>query len=548
MGSCCIRDTPAASPGGEKAPPKPSPSAQHVSTEALSPPVLSPAPKLLKSPLPAKSHRPNPLLLSKTATKRQNTRSFTVKAKSVPSSPYFFPSSVPIKAIQQGFEAIYEVQGKTQALASGTVLLCKQKSTEMTRLILKIERKNWTNEDPTLGNVAVLARLDHPNVLKVDSVLYTDKAHYVVSDLFDGMELVDSASIAEMQSEAVVKRLALQILKGVAYCHTQNHLIRTLSILSLIFYQGAGTAIMMKIVPISIRDKLSSTESSSNWKAPLQCTAPEALSGHFIDKSDIWSCGVVLFLLLTNNLPFDGESAESLKESIRTAGKFSRKTWGKFDPEAKKLVSWMLAKDPRDRPTALDCLAHPWLQDVASPMPPAMPAALGNLRRFQGGDSLKLAILTFIATNTLAPDEKQPLQDVFLYINTSGNGVIRAKELEKAFAMLHRPELCSFLAENVINVVDVDKNGSLDFSEFLLAAVDSSLLLQAKRLQAAFALFDPDSSGAITLTEFRTVLKCTQKEENWGRFMREVDQNHDGQVDFWEFRKLVKGIVGEVRS
>jgi calcium-dependent protein kinase len=550
MGSCCVRDVSSQSES-EKVPPQSdkvslqSASALHISTKES--PVPSPPTKALKSPLLVS---PGLRASSRVKTIEKGFSSFarsrtTLRTTSV-TSPTFFPSlPVPVKQLRLNFEEIYELQGGTLTLSSGVIMLATHRTTQTVRLILKIEKRESTNDEQIFGNIAILARLDHPNILKVDTLLCTNKANYVVSELFEGMRLVDYTTIAKMQSEAVVKRLALHILKGIAYSHSQNNLIRTLSILSILFFQGNSSVLMLKLIPLSNREK---STPSNLQNSLLMYTSPEALSGHFIDKSDIWSCGVILHLLLTNSVPFSGKNEEELKENIREGGKFSDKKWGKFDSQARLLISSMLAKDPRDRPTALECLAHPWLQDVTSSMPLAMPTALVNLRKFKGGDPLKLAILTFIAMNTLTPDEKLPLQDVFLYINTSGNGIISVEELEAAFAKLHRVELCHGLAVTVLSVVDVDKNGTLDFSEFLLSVVDFKLLLQAKRLKTAFDLFDPDSRGSITLEEFRTVLKYQEKQETWQRFMSEVDKDGNGRVDFGEFRKLVKMIIGEIRS
>lgn len=565
MGNCCVRDVPHQSesekvpPQSEKVPrqsekvplqsekvPLQSASVLHISTEVKESPVPSPPTKALKSPLLVS---PGLRTSSRAKTIEKGFNSFArsrTTLRTLVTSPTFFPSlPIPVKQLRQNFEEIYELQGDTLTLSSGVIMLATHRTTQTVRLILKIEKRESTYDEQIFGNIAILARLDHPNILKVDTLLCTNKANYVVSELFEGMRLVDYTNIAKMQSEAVVKRLALHILKGIAYSHSQNNLIRTLSILSILFFQGSSSVLMLKLIPLSSREK-STLRNLQN--SLLMFTSPEALSGHFIDKSDIWSCGVILHLLLTNSVPFSGNNAEELKESIREGGKFSAKKWGKFDSQAKLLISSMLAKDPRDRPTALECLAHPWLQDVTSSMPLVMPTALASLRKFKGGNPLKLAILTFIAMNTLSPDEKLPLQDVFLYINTSGNGIISVEELEAAFAKLHRAELCHGLAVTVLSVVDVDKNGTLDFSEFLLSVVDFKLLLQGKRLKTAFDLFDQDSSGSLTLEEFRTVLKYQEKQETWERFMSEVDKDGNGLVDFSEFRKLVKMIIGEIRS
>jgi len=442
------------------------------------------------------------------------------------------------------FESRYQVQPNSVRLTSGTLLVATQKLAEITRLVVKIDQSAGPSEQ-LFADLSQLVRLDHPNILTADAVFYDDRATFVISDLFNGLALVEYAEIAAMQDGSVVRSLAVEMLRGVGYAHAQNHVLKSISMLNMVFFRGHNGKLMVKLVTLSKRDRGPASDFNP-LASPLMYTAPEALSGHFTEKADIWSLGTVLCVLLTNTAPFLGTTPSALKDSVLSGARFSRKLWSQFDPRAKSLLSAMLTKDPQGRPSAADCLAHPWLQETRSP-PPNLPAVMTNLRKFQVGNRLQLAILRFIITHALGPEEKQPLQEVFGYVNTGGGGVLSLQELTAAFAQVNRPEFAQSLAAGVLDVVDEDGTGTMDFTEFLLAAADYQGITQDKKLKIAFSLLDPDSSGSITINELKAVVKLKENKATWEKFLREVDQDQSGEIGFEEFAQLIKTVASEMQ-
>jgi Ca2+-binding EF-hand superfamily protein len=140
--------------------------------------------------------------------------------------------------------------------------------------------------------------------------------------------------------------------------------------------------------------------------------------------------------------------------------------------------------------------------------------------------------------NVFSPEEKQPLDEVFAYINSSGSGVLSLLELKNGFSRVNIAELADFLSASVLKVFNQPPSTPLSYTQFLVAAADYAALVKTANLKMAFDLLDPDSSGFISAEEWKAALGCEGVEQ----LMREES------MSLREFVKLAKEIVGEARS
>lgn len=526
MGSCCMRDK-AELPSSSQSPPSPPPhSAAHPASKAAAPPPLL--------PISRASTQTRTLVSPVSAKSVFSGRSASLRAQ----------VAVPIAPLTQPFEDLYEVKSKKLNLNLGIFTLATHKATQMVRLVMRVERTSAGVDDQVMKDLAVLGHLEHPNLLKADAVLYNQRAIFVISESFNGLKFLDYSTIAEKASEDVIKGLALQMLRGLAYAHAQGHLLKNLSITNVIFFKGANDSILLKLIAFCGREKAENEFSS--LKSPHIYRAPESQSGNYTAKADVWSCAVILYILVTNQVPFEGRSAEEFDRAQAEGVKFARRVWGKLG-SLQALVGAMLVPDPLTRPTAAQCLLHPCFQALSALPPSALSAAMVNLRKFQGGDRLKLALFTFILMHSFGPEAKTPLQEVFAYINTSGSGLISLQELTQTFLATNRVEVAGPLAASVLRNVDFGLDNFIDFSEFFLATADYRGLFQDKKMKIAFDLFDPSGSGSLSLEELRAVVKFEVEDEAWRSFLRAADTDGSGNVGFGEFTAVVKSIAAEIR-
>lgn len=153
----------------------------------------------------------------------------------------------------------------------------------------------------------------------------------------------------------------------------------------------------------------------------------------------------------------------------------------------------MLTYDPKKRYTAQQSMSHPWIKkhcherfDREYSM-----KLMKNMRTFKTQYKLQEAVLMFIASQLATNKEKEMLQNTFLFLDTDGDGKLSKEELINGYERIFGTDCDAEQAvEGIMENLDIDQSGFIDYTEFLLATLDRKSLLSEDRLKIAFKMFD----------------------------------------------------------
>jgi calcium-dependent protein kinase len=270
--------------------------------------------------------------------------------------------------------------------------------------------------------------------------------------------------------------------------------------------------------------------------------APEILTGDYDEKCDIWSCGVILFMMLSGKPPFAGELRDDLFRSI-VLGKYSMDgpQWRRISPQAKALVRQLLTLDPTERPSAEDVLASPWIKCrsmTRDPRPQLALKSMKNIAKFkvrgkQQREGLRQAVMTYISSQ-MSNAEEDELRKLFTSFDANGDGRLSREELLRGFAGTS----LKIDVDVVLRQCDTDGDGFIGYTEFLNAANNWRAELSEARLKTVFNAFDEDGNGTISVNEFKAVVENSH--DLWEKIIKRVDRNGDGEIDFDEFKRSLK--------
>jgi calcium-dependent protein kinase len=247
-------------------------------------------------------------------------------------------------------------------------------------------------------------------------------------------------------------------------------------------------------------------------------------------------------------MPFGGRNEAEIRERI-LIGKYWMYgiEWEHVSERAKDLVKRMLEVDSKKRISAEEAYNHPWVQNTYQETQidkDSLRDAFANLRSFRAENKLQRAVLCFISSQLVSQKERSNLSKIFQTIDKDGTGKLNAKELKLASNRLANLGLTEDELQEIINRVDSNQNGYIDYQEFLIAALNKEKLLSKERLEAAFKAFDIDGSGKISSSELREMLEMAESpDEAWEQVIREVDQNGDGEVDLKEFKEMMLSMI-----
>jgi len=235
-----------------------------------------------------------------------------------------------------------------------------------------IEKKFVDQEELKLlqREIDIMARVQHTNVLRLFEIFDTDQKLSLVMELVNGGELfykiVDKGSYSELEARDIVR----QLVEGVDYLHNQGIAHRDLKPENLLCSETEH-GMIIKIADFGLSKAFSGESDLSTSCGTPDYAAPEVLrmDGAYDKSVDLWSIGVITYVLLCGFPPFYGKSQAQLFEKILNADyDFPEPEWTQISAEAKDFIGHLLVLDVKQRYNTKQCLDHPWLKSLGSSM------------------------------------------------------------------------------------------------------------------------------------------------------------------------------------
>ncbi|CAN4089657.1 unnamed protein product [Withania somnifera] len=421
----------------------------------------------------------------------------------------------------------------------GTTFLCIEKGTGKKYACKSIaKRKLLTDEDvdDVRREIQIMHHLSgHPNVISIKGAYEDAVAIHVVMELCTGGELFDRIVKRGHYSERQAAELARTIVGVVEACHSLGVMHRDLKPENFLFVNEEEDS-PLKTIDFGLSMFFKPGQIFDDVVGSPYYVAPEVLRKRYGPEADIWSAGVIIYILLSGVPPFSGESEEEIFDEVLHGDiDFELNPWPKISQGAKDLVSRMLVRDPKKRLTAHEVLCHPWVQtDGLAPDKPLDSAIFTRLTQFSAMNKLKKMAIRVIAER-LSEEEIAGLKEMFKMIDTDNSGQITFDELKiglKKFGTnLNESEI-----HDLMKAADIDNSGTIDYGEFVAATLHANKIKKEDYLFAAFSYFDKDGSGYITADELQKACEEFGIEDvHLEEMIQEADQDNDGRIDYNEF-------------
>ncbi len=421
---------------------------------------------------------------------------------------------------------------KIQNIETGKLYACKE-----------LQKNELADIDSFNREIDILIKLDHPNIIKLYEVYENEDFIYIVMELCNGGELFDRIiKRTEMGNPFTEKEAATifkQLMSAVSYCHSNKIVHRDLKPENLLLLNNDddthikiidfGTSLIFKKKNTSMFDRVGTAYYIS----------PEVIDGYYDEKCDVWSCGIILYILLCGYPPFNGRDDEEIFLNIRRLNySFPSPEWNNISNDAKDLLKSIIC-DQFMRLNDEQVLNHIWLKNLAPNAKEGekIQININSFKNYSSSNKLKKAVLTFIASR-LSEEEVKKLKENFQKIDTNGDGMLSLEEVKKAISQNKGISLSN--VEQIFKSIDTDNSGNIDYTEFIAASLDKNIYLQENKLYEAFKLFDVDGSGKISKDEIAYILGTEKKSKEIEKLFKKYDTNNDGEIDFKEFVNMMK--------
>ncbi|ONK56846.1 uncharacterized protein A4U43_C10F13710 [Asparagus officinalis] len=395
------------------------------------------------------------------------------------------------------------------------------------KTISKLRLKNCVDAADVRREVEIMRHFpNHPNIVQLRDAYEDEEAVHLVMELCQGGELFDRIVARGHYTERAAAGVAKTIIEIVQLCHKHGVIHRDLKPENFLFANESETA-PLKAIDFGL---------SAFFE-------PEVLKRNYGPEADVWSAGVILYILLCGVPPFWAETDEGIAQAIiQSVIDFDREPWPKVSENAKDLVRHMLDPNPSSRLTAQEVLEHPWMQNASTaPDIPLGDTVRCRLQQFSVMNKFKKKALRVVA-GQLPMEEVACIKQVFDLMDTDKNGNLTLEELKEGLqyigSTVDEPD-----AQMLLEAADVDGNGTIDRDEFVTVSVHLKKISSKEHLSEAFRYFDKDGSGYIEIDELREALgegDLCPNEQVIEEIISDIDVDKDGRISYPEFQMMME--------
>ena len=288
--------------------------------------------------------------------------------------------------------------------------------------------------------------------------------------------------------------------------------------------------------------------------------APEIfVDKKYNEKADLWSLGIVMYILLTGKAPYFGSEDEKIIAQAKK-GQYNKQLLheSKVSRPAITLIEQLLNVNHKRRISAEEALANPWIQkhiqtELSQQDIRVQQSLLNNLKNFNARMKLQQAVITLMIHQLISPQEMEDQKRLFTRLDYNYDGVLDRDELivgfRAIFGQVNENEVDEIMAD-----VDLNGNGQIEYSEWLVATTKREHLLNEQKLRQAFRYFNKAGNGRISLLELKEVMgggmnpgegsNANLDEQVYRDIMAEVNGEGIDGIDFSKFKSMMKMLVG----
>ena len=406
------------------------------------------------------------------------------------------------------------------------------------------------------GKIKMLVSLDSPNIIKIFNIFEDDFNIYIVHDYCPEKDIFSFIQKHKDQiNEEIIRNIIKEVLTGINYLHQKGIMHKNINPSKLLVFNHnfETNEIHIKISDFAtnsemfIKDSLIYKSFGNRIENPL-FFAPEFIEHKYDNKVDIWSFGIVCYLLFVGKAPFKGKPQEIIYQ-IGHKNIFYPENLLKIK---KDFLKKMLNNDPNLRYDANALLKDEYFEVEIDELEKEenenkelseMVSVMNQICKYSIGNNFRRSILSFIATRKLYEENDLKIKKAFNKLDVNKNGSIEIEELftyyKKIFPGIGKEKIMKM--RKFIESADLNNNGKIEYSEFLTILNVIRAEFDDKFLREIFDYYDYEKNGFIEAKDFKELFEDTNiSDQQIHQILDEVDKNEDRKIGFEEFKLLMK--------